>query len=63
MALCGRQYASGFAIGFAKLAMARGDASVLTLGVDADDGERIFEQVGDDRTDALPVRVGAIVSK
>jgi hypothetical protein len=43
--------------------LARGDASVLTLGVDTDDGERIFEQVRDNRADALPVRVGAIVSK
>ncbi len=34
-------------------ALARGDAGVLALGVDADGRERIFEQVGDDRADAL----------
>lgn len=34
-------------------ALARGDAGVLALGVDADDRERIFEQVGNDRADAL----------
>ena len=34
-------------------ALARGDAGVLALWVDADDRERIFEQVGNDRADAL----------
>ena len=34
-------------------ALARGDAGVLAFGVDADDRERIFEQIGDDRADTL----------
>ena len=33
--------------------LARGDADVLTLGVDADYREWVFQQVGDDRADAL----------
>lgn len=39
-------------------ALARGDAGVLALGVDANDGEGIFEQVGDDGADALAAAGG-----
>lgn len=34
-------------------ALASGNAGILALGIDADDSEGVFEQVGDDRTDAL----------
>ena len=33
--------------------LASGDAGILALGIDAHDREGVFEQVGDDRADAL----------
>jgi len=40
-----------------------GDTGVFALGVDADHGAGIVDQVRNYRADALPVRVGAIVSR